>query len=121
MKQEPKGMAIAGMILSILQIIGLIGTFLFFGVAPLALIGVGVGAAMPQINTASAQREISIKIEEIHSSTGSYPPASDGPSIVDGKLDGWDNVMKYRGPADNEVGYDLRSAGPDEVFDTPTM
>jgi len=50
---------------------------------------------------------------------GHYPTQDSGLSALRAKLphDGWDNEFRYRSLNDN-LSYELRSAGPDEIFDT---
>lgn len=123
MRREPKGLAIAGLI------IGAVGCvlLLLYGLGlVLALLGVGVaaGAASGVIAEAAQSLEavanvqiLDVRIQQYQAEHGgTLPETLDELSASVPLTDPWGNPLRYEPLDDGE--YDLRSAGPDGRFDT---
>jgi hypothetical protein len=113
-RREPKGLAIAGLI------IGLLGTGLYavvilvYGAAIAACIGLGV-AMQPQLETYEALRRAREQITGSQLESGEIPAAEAGQEMISEYKDGWQNPLRYT-PQDGD--FEIRSSGPDGQFDT---
>lgn len=111
---KPRGMAIAGTIISLI------------GVAFLALIGWGIVATIiwgkgvadeigKVIQTQSVISESKNAIENHRLEHNTLPDGIEGNKLVVEKKDGWGTELRYEVEGDS---YLIRSAGPDKQFDT---
>ena len=115
MRKEPKGLAIAGLILSIIGTLFAIPIFLF-GFLGVILGALGIGVAIQVEAAQSEMSEIAQAIRAVEISEGSTP-ASLGELDLDVGLttDPWGNAYVYE---TTETGWRLSSWGFDEVAGT---
>jgi len=117
MRKEPKGLAIAGLILGILGTIGTIIIFGFFGLGAILAI-LGVAAAAGQIEASFEMPRIASEIESYEQTNGSPPPDLSVLTLDQDTLeDHWDNTYRYTVRDDGT--WMLSSDGEDGVQGTP--
>jgi hypothetical protein len=122
MRKEPKGLAIAGLIISILGMIELLIFGIYFATVGvmfascLGLAAVGAQEAAKQQVTKEALRQAEMQIEGHRDLTGSLPDDVSGNQQIEGLSDGWGKKLRYT--RQDEESYELVSAGPDGLFDT---
>lgn len=112
LKKEPKGFAIAGLLIGVFGLIelGLVG-FLAYSTYQLA------GQAGGAIRKAATQGQLSsdaFVIGEQWEETGTLPTQAEGDELVSGSRDIYANSIRYE---TDGITFSLRSAGPDGVFD----
>ena len=114
LRKEPRGLAIAGFIISGITTLfyGFIAAL--YGTVILACIGLGA-AVTPSIQTISALTDAAHQIEDAKNAEGSYPGAEKGNALIADKTDYWKQPLRYEPTAD---GFVVRSAGADKKFDT---
>lgn len=122
MSRRPRGTAIAGVVL------GLVGTILLIvytlpRIIPPAVREVGMGArANDTIATRAAQdtwilmRDVADRLDAARPKNGDAPSQAEGDAAMSGRQDSWINVIRYARPDDET--FEIRSAGPDRIFDT---
>lgn len=127
--RQPKGFAIAGVVLGALGSCGIIVGLLFFPIflfSLLAAVGIAGGAAAlfgPRVESAIEMGIISGALEQYYDQHGAWPASLSEPDVrvhvPDGALmtDPWGNPYVYRLGADGQS-YELFSMGPDGVADT---
>jgi hypothetical protein len=104
--KEPKGLAIAG------TIIGAVGSLLIVVLVLVVNLLIPRGqAAATDVILINAVSEIEAHAER----TGSLPSAEEGQELLEELRDAWGNELRYEPVGDS---FAIRSAGPDEVFDT---
>lgn len=124
LRREPRGFAIAGIVLGALgSVVVLVWVLMvvLFGVigggAPLlAHFGTGSPSPAARVDTEGAFEEARVIIEMNLQADGAVPGDDDGQAHVDLVYDGWGRPIRYErtGPAS----YRLTSAGPDGRFGT---
>ncbi len=115
--KQPKGFAIAGLVLSLVGLVMAVLTVLFFGVI-LAAIGLGILAAGIALVAADGQNAIEIvtSVHEYHDTNSVVPASLDELNLQPGQLtDTWGNEFVYV-PATDGHAYLLISAGPDGII-----
>ncbi len=118
LRTPPKGFAIAGTVIGAVGTVLVGGAVLLYGTAILACMGTcgSFGAAMqPIVATRSALLEARRKIEDYKTENGAYPNETVGNALIQGTMDYWKIQIRYE-PKNGS--YVVRSAGPDQVFDT---
>jgi hypothetical protein len=110
--KRPRGFAVAGFVL------GTLGT-LFMAGALLAMVTAfgGVEGARKMIGNVVALLQADQKIKEYEKQNHALPDDETGQALVQGFADG--NGMPVRYHLVKPDKYELRSAGPDQEFDTP--
>ncbi len=112
--KEPKGFAIAGLIIGLFGSLVIGGVVALFGLAMIFVLfqfGFNVGVLMDVI-------EIQESITEHYEATGSLPASLDELSLGrDALIDPWGNAYVYT-PNELETGYSIVSAGEDGQLDT---
>ena len=93
LKKEPKGMAIAGLILGLIGLVELVG----FGFAMFAgFRGVQQFSQIIQQSVAEAQLESNAnEIGEVWEESGSVPSQEEGDELVANSFDAWGNSVQY--------------------------
>ena len=120
LRREPRGLAIAGLILGILGstwfIIGGLGFIL-------ALLGIGAAAnfVAMEASTDLTLTQVASVVSSYQEETGELPrDEAEFAKILSAsgleRMDAWDHPLRYRRLAEGE--FELRSAGPDGKFDT---
>ena len=115
-KQEPKGLAVAGLIMGILGLV-MWGILILVYVLFFVIFAAGVGTAAymgielmaDYMPLAEANQAIVREWDEDH-----VPNEQEGNELIAGRLDRWDNQIRYDFDG---VGYKLRSAGKDGMLD----
>ena len=118
LSRPPRGLAIAGVAISVFGCLLAVATTLFAikGFEAAEQIGQQFTAEMEaQKNTMSRLAEARQIIEKHKIDQGEYPSDDEGQALVDAISDGWEGKLRYKKEDD---GYDLRSAGKDQKFDT---
>jgi type II secretory pathway pseudopilin PulG len=121
LRKEPKGLAIAGLVISILGTIELILVAIYISAvaAIFATCAGAMGIAAQEIQkeseTRAAIRSAEEEIESYYETNGEYPDDATGNQRIEQFRDGYGNQLRY---TLEEDGYDLRSAGADSEFDT---
>ncbi len=116
LRREPRGLAIAGLVLGILGSLWMVLGGLAFGAA---LVGIGAAAkgAVPTAATLATLGESEVAIEKYRSEHNGQLP-DDWKAVVSAAgaktTDAWGHEIRFKKTAS---GYELRSAGPDGVFD----
>lgn len=120
--RPPRGIAIAGIIL------GLIGTVLLLVFTlplylPRAVREVGVTATVNDaLGSRAAQdtytllRGAADRLDARRPDNGDAPPLADGQAATSGSRDSWVTTIRYA--LVDDTTFELRSAGPDRLFDT---
>jgi len=101
LRRQPRGLAIAGTIISVLGVLWL-GLVVVFVVSPPG-------------KTAIAMFEAVMKVEEYRKEHEEVPSQDEGDRLLSGIDDGWGHPMQYER---TESGYVVRSAGPDGELHT---
>ena len=119
--REPKGFAIAGLVLSIIGLLWF-GAMFFFGVLGVILMAAGLGVLAAGAVMVSSVGEnafgIIERVHEIHESTGDVPPSLADLNLgADELTDTWGNRFVYIPSADGDA-FVLFSAGPDGDYGT---
>ena len=118
LKDEPRGFAIAGVVLGALGTCGILGTIVLAIVAPLFLIGIaatiGLVAVVPQLEAYFDMGRINAQVEAYQVRTGALPLGLDDLSIDDAEVlvDPWGNAYVYELAEDGQS-YRLSSTGED--------
>lgn len=111
--KEPKGMAIAGLIL------GLIGLVELVGVGFLMFVGFQSAQQFSQViqqSVAEAQLESNAnEIGEVWEESGSVPSQEEGDELVANSFDAWGNSVQYETDGSS---FSLRSPGQDRMLNT---
>jgi hypothetical protein len=115
--REPRGFAIAGVIIGLLGSCFGLFIVLFLGVGLLALIGVGVAAIAlsnaEQSEITSDMLTMAIQIEQYEQQQGALPATLDEIDVVQAqRIDPWGNRYEYHF-IDEPPGYELFSRGED--------
>ena len=121
LRKEPKGLAIAGVIIGAIGSLWFLFALVIFGfmlMGLLAIAGAGVAMTLPNIQTAGNMLQMHTEINDYHSTLGKLPESVDAITTLkpDLKLDAWNNNIRYDITGTNT--YELRSAGPDGAWDT---
>lgn len=110
--KKPKGMAIAGTVISLIGVI-LLATVGYTVVKGLLLArDVGV----PMAATTFKVMEAKLKIESDRDANKALPDDAQGNALIAGVKDGWEHPFQYKRIDDTH--YEIRSAGPDGQFNT---
>jgi hypothetical protein len=123
--RQPKGFAIAGVVIGLLGTCGGLIVALAFGAAVLALLGITAAVAFAALNDPQ-RMELTIDMANIDQAikriqgTSKYPPASLTELHLDAETlrDPWGNAYVYV-LRDEKPGYDVLSSGKDGVAGTP--
>jgi hypothetical protein len=123
--RQPKGFAIAGVVIGLLGTCGGLIVALAFGAAVLALLGITAAVAFAALNDPQ-RMELTIDMANIDQAikriqgTSKYPPASLTELHLDAETlrDPWGNAYVYV-LRDKKPGYDVLSSGKDGVAGTP--
>jgi hypothetical protein len=123
--RQPKGFAIAGVVIGLLGTCGGLIVALAFGAAVLALLGITAAVAFAALNYPQ-RMELTIDMANIDQAikriqgTSKYPPASLTELHLDAETlrDPWGNAYVYV-LRDKKPGYDVLSSGKDGVAGTP--
>lgn len=117
--KQPKGFAIAGLVLSLLGMLTFVLIFFVIGVAAvLSLVGLGMAAALIAIVAAVGQNAVTIVdgVHDHYEAAGVIPASLDELGLEAHELtDVWGNDFVYVRGSDNES-FLLISAGPDGVI-----
>lgn len=112
--RRPRGEAVAGTIiggLGTLAVVAVIGFFVLSGVAITEAARFAEANSKTQAAFAAAESEI----EQFRFDNGSLPGGIEGNKLVLQYDDGWETGLRYEPDGNN---YRIRSAGPDQEFDT---
>jgi hypothetical protein len=112
---KPRGLAIGGVIISLLGS----GFLIVSGYAlVLGFLGVKsfVTEAQLRLDTATKISEAQSLIKDYKSNTGELPDPVEGNKLIVDKQDAWGEPLRYEV---SEGKYVIRSAGPDKAMDTP--
>lgn len=121
MRKEPKGFAVAGLVIGIIgTLTGLIGV-IFFGVVFLSIIalaGAGIALSGPNLETFGTIMETSEEINEYYETMNTLPESLDAITTMEPGLgtDAWGNTLIYT--IQDENAYALTSMGEDGIADT---
>ncbi len=118
MRKEPRGFAIAGLVLGIIGSLWIV-FILFFGGLAIVMTALGLGAALAVAGIVAAvgQNAISIvdAVHDHHEANGVIPATLDELNIAASeRTDTWGNDFIYV-PSGNEATFLLISAGPDGI------
>ena len=121
LRKQPRGLAIAGVIIGAVGSLWFLVALLIFGfmvMGLLAIAGAGVAMTLPNIQTAGNMLEMRSEINEYHSTLGKLPESVDAITTIkpDLKLDAWNHPIRYE--ITGSTTYELRSAGPDGAWNT---
>lgn len=118
MRREPKGLAIAGLVLSILGMLLFVFWMLPFVLLPLIVVPMGLAMA-PTLEVTSEQSLLAMGVQRHIQSTGSLPASLSAVSGGDGSLltDPWGTGYRLV-PGSDGVSFSIESAGPDKAFGT---
>jgi hypothetical protein len=114
MRREPRGLAIAGLV------IGIVGTLELAAIA--TIMGVGYFAAkrasviLTSTFTTLSNSEMASRSVLASTVGGALPEDADGNTAIVGNVDGWGRPFRYH--KFNEWRSEIRSAGADGLFDT---
>lgn len=103
LKREPRGLAIAGLIIGIVGSLGLIALIALIGVFGLAavLAAIGLAGAAPQLEGTIDMARIDAKIEQFVQDNGAPPESLDALRLDEEiALDHWDRPYRYEVAAD---------------------
>lgn len=117
MGKQPKGLAIAGLIIGAIGSLILFAVLLIYGAMIFACIGLA-STMQPVMETENAIMEASTQIEDYYFENDEYPDDATGNSLISGITDGWEHALQYELDEDAVDGYIIRSPGADGVFDT---
>jgi len=115
--KQPKGLAIAGLIIGAVGTLILVVIFAIYATVILACIGIAA-AAQPVVATELAIDEAVVEIDDYYYENDDLPDEATGNALISGMLDGWERQLRYELDDDAFDGYLIRSAGPDGMFDT---
>lgn len=124
LKDEPRGFAIAGVVIGALGSCGVLIAIVVAIVAPLALLGFAGAAGLagilgPNIEARWEMARLNTEVIEYRDRTGALPLEMNDLRIDETELltDPWGNPYAYTLSADGQT-YELRSLGPDGVAGT---
>lgn len=123
LNRRPRGLAIAGTVLGVLGLLGVVAIFLMIGVAVLAFIPLLIAVAAmagPEIETAVEEAILHQKVAQYIDQTGSMPVDITQIPDIDEKLrtDPWGTAYRLDVIDPGTEAFLIRSAGEDKVFDT---
>lgn len=113
LKKEPKGFAVAGLLLGLLGVIELLGVG-FLAYQTYRLANQAGGLIREQLATQQLNAE-AITIGYEWQESGNIPSQEKGDELVLGKRDIYGNSIVYQSDGSS---FSLRSAGPDEMLET---
>jgi hypothetical protein len=121
--RQPRGFAIAGVILGAAGTCGGFLILLFAGAAVLAALGLAAVALVlsepEKIELTTDMVNMAIAVKSHETEKGSLPEGTDGLGLKPPILtDPWGSAYRYALRA-QEPGFDIQSAGADQTFDTP--
>jgi hypothetical protein len=115
LRREPKGLAIAGLVLGIIGSIWFV-LALVFGLFGLILAAVGLGVAAPFIDSAIELESLDTSVRARYHQSGAYPATLSELTGLDqdALTDAWGSPYRYTLAADS-ASFSLTSDGPDKT------
>jgi hypothetical protein len=116
MRKEPRGLAVAGLVMGILGLLEAAAVVVFFVLAVQSA-SRGIAALGPHFTTITAIPAAGMRIKMYSDKHGAALPADvDGNTEIAAMRDGWGHPLRYHQV--NATEFEIRSGGPDGLFDT---